>query len=128
MEGGKTIDALVGAKVRAHRILTHVSQDELATTVGIDVGDLAGYEAGLTRFPPDLLLRIAEVLGAKVSDLFQGADEMMVAGTAAVAATLSGRLDEMQDLFTRLSPSLQDEVLAFSRVLANRSGPVGGEP
>lgn len=128
MERGRTIDALVGAKVRAHRIFTHVSQDALAAAVGIDVGDLARYEAGLTRFPPDLLLRVAEIVGATVSDLFQGADEMMGAGPATTVATFSDRLDEIQDLFASLNPGLQDEVLAFARVLANRGGPLGGQP
>lgn len=126
MDRGSTIDGLVGARVRAQRLFTHVSQDELAATLGIGVRDLDTYESGLARFPPDLLLRVAEALGARLSQLFQGVDA--AAEPAAGHAMPPDRLTEMQDLFVRLSPGLQDEALAFARVLASRSGPAGVEP
>ena len=125
MDRGSTIDGLVGARVRVQRLFTHVTQDELAATLGIGVPELDDYEAGLARFPPDLLVRVAEVLGAKLSQLFQGVDAM--AEAAASAATPPGRLIEMQTLFVRLSPSLQDEALAFVRTLASRPGPTDVE-
>ncbi len=122
----RTIDELVGARVRAQRLFTQVGQDELAATLGISIPDLDAYEAGRVRFPPDLLLRAAEVLGAKLSQLFQGVDAM--AETAIGSAIPPDRLGEMQDLFVRLDPSLQDEALAFTRVLASRGASGDVEP
>ena len=91
MDRGKTLDAFIGAKVQAQRIFTYISQDDLAAAVGIEVGDLACYQAVV----PD---------------------------------TPSGRLVEMQDLFTRLNPNLQDEALVFTRALAQRGSPADKEP
>lgn len=127
MDRGKTIDALIGAKVRAQRTFTYVSEGELASTLGIDVHDLARYETGSARFPPDILLKVAEVLGAKVSHLFQGVDEV-VAAEMTTLADLPGQMIEVQDLFARLSPGLQDEALAFIRVLVSRGDPASVEP
>ena len=65
-------DADVGRRIRAQRLLCHMSQTELGNRVGITFQQIQKYEKGVNRVGAGRLARIAEVLNVPVSFFFSG--------------------------------------------------------
>ena len=65
-------DADVGRRIRAQRLLCHMSQTELGNRVGITFQQIQKYEKGVNRVGAGRLARIAEVLSVPVAFFFSG--------------------------------------------------------
>src|SRR5260370_31061794 len=65
-------DADVGRRIRAQRLLCHMSQTELGNRVGITFQQIQKYEKGVNRVGAGRLARIADVLSVPVSFFFSG--------------------------------------------------------
>ena len=76
------IDGRVGAAIRAERLRAGIKQEELAASIGIDRTTLSRYEAGSRSVPVGVLLQIAYVLRAPLSELIPGARAMEAAWAA----------------------------------------------
>jgi transcriptional regulator with XRE-family HTH domain len=63
-------DADVGRRIRAQRLLCHMSQTELGNRVGITFQQIQKYEKGVNRVGAGRLARIADVLNVPVSFFF----------------------------------------------------------
>jgi len=67
------IDKIVGAKVRASRLLAGLSQEKLGAAVGVSFQQVQKYENGANRISASRLQKIAEALNAPLSSFFDGA-------------------------------------------------------
>jgi transcriptional regulator with XRE-family HTH domain len=65
-------DADVGRRIRAQRLVCHMSQTELGNRVGITFQQIQKYEKGVNRVGAGRLARIAEVLSVPVAFFFSG--------------------------------------------------------
>jgi transcriptional regulator with XRE-family HTH domain len=66
------IDAYVGARIREHRTLKGLSQEELAVELGISHQQVQKYERGSNRVGASRLYHIGQALGTPVSGFFDG--------------------------------------------------------
>ena len=66
------VDEHVGARIKALRKTAGMSQEALATQVGVSFQQLQKYERGANRVSASKLFDIAEVLGVDISVFFEG--------------------------------------------------------
>src|SRR3954469_8921155 len=65
------IDRLVGSRVRQRRMQLGMSQEGLATALGLTVPQLQKYEKGVNRIGAGRLHKIAGLLGAPIGTFFE---------------------------------------------------------
>ena len=114
-------DAIVGHNVRAHRLVRHMSQSDLARAIGVTFQQVQKYEKGANRVGAARLVQVASALGMPVTALLQG-----VPGTGrkradpALAALLAnGRRLRLVQAFARIEgASVQQALLALTELLA----------
>jgi transcriptional regulator with XRE-family HTH domain len=63
------LNAQIGAAVRAARLARGVTQDDLASLLGVDRVTISRYEGGKRTLPSPALVRIATYLAISVSQL-----------------------------------------------------------
>jgi transcriptional regulator with XRE-family HTH domain len=80
--GRDSVDLHVGQRLKARRILANMSQERLATALGISYQQLQRYESGKGRLPSAMLYRAAMALGVPIGHFFEQLDE----GAPAAAA------------------------------------------
>lgn len=68
------IDIVVGARVTALRSAQGKTIAQLASAIGRTEVEVARYEAGEQRIPPDDLIKIRQFLGVNLADLFPSPD------------------------------------------------------
>jgi transcriptional regulator with XRE-family HTH domain len=117
-----TVDAAVGRRVRARRILVGKSQGDLGDLVGVTFQQIQKYESGQNRISASRLLSIADVLGVPVSHFFDGID------TAPTDPSTPSKSQEEQYIaltrqFHRLSEDQKRTVVLMIETMA-RSGSV----
>src|SRR4051794_10059345 len=66
------VDVHIGASVRVQRLLADMSQQTLATKLGLTFQQIQKYEKGTNRIGASRLYRIAEILGVPISFMFEG--------------------------------------------------------
>lgn len=67
-------DREVGQRIRAQRLISRMSQEELGERVGITFQQIQKYEKGTNRVSAGRLIRISEILGVPVSFFLEGAE------------------------------------------------------
>ena len=67
-----SIDKLVGRNIRIQRLAKGLSQTELANQLGVTFQQVQKYEKGVTRIGCGRLFQVASILGADVTDFFEG--------------------------------------------------------
>ena len=72
-EGPNPVDIFVGSKVRFRRTLLNMSQEKLATAMGLTFQQVQKYERGLNRISASRLWEIANILKTPISFFFDGA-------------------------------------------------------
>lgn len=70
-EDDRTINATIGAAVRASRVTKGVTQRRMASDIGVTYQQLQNYETGKTRIYADRLHQMAGYLKVPVSAFFQ---------------------------------------------------------
>lgn len=65
------LDILVGARICIVRIRRGMSQSDLAGKIGVSFQQVKEYEKGANRVGASRLLRIAEILGIPIGELFE---------------------------------------------------------
>lgn len=81
---GNPIDRHVGQRVRLCRTLLGVSQEHLATAIGLTSQQVQKYERGWNRISASRLFTIARVLGVPVSYFFDGMPDEVAASSPAL--------------------------------------------
>jgi transcriptional regulator with XRE-family HTH domain len=66
-------DIAIGRLIRAQRLVSRMSQTELANKVGVTFQQVQKYEKGVNRVGAGRLCRIAEALNVPVTFFFEGA-------------------------------------------------------
>ena len=69
------IDAHVGRRVRMARLAGGISQEKLATALGVTFQQIQKYENGVNRVAPGRLHAIAKILNLPVSFFFEGLEK-----------------------------------------------------
>ena len=64
------VDQHVGRRIRGKRRALGLSEENLATALGVETDRIAAYERALARVPSDHLIRLSEVLGVPLSYFF----------------------------------------------------------
>jgi transcriptional regulator with XRE-family HTH domain len=89
--GTGEIDAHIGARLRAARLRSGLSQENLAGRLGITFQQIQKYEKGTNRISASRLLQIATVLNMPVADFFTGLERTTrFQGSDAVAPPYAG--------------------------------------
>jgi XRE family transcriptional regulator, fatty acid utilization regulator len=88
--------ALTGGRVRERRLLLGQRQADLARAVGISASYLNLIEHNRRRIGPEVLARLAEVLGTEPAALAQGAEGMLAADLRDAAAGAGGARPEIE--------------------------------
>jgi len=70
--GGVSIDAHIGARIRARRRGLELTQDNLANRVGVTAQQIHKYENGSNRVSASKLFEIGAALALPMSDFFDG--------------------------------------------------------
>ena len=66
------IDTAVGRNVRIWRMAKGMTQEQLASRVGVTFQQLQKYEVGGNRIPTGRLVKLSGILGIPISALFEG--------------------------------------------------------
>ena len=116
-EGADWVNLHVCRRLKAKRILCHMSQERLAGHMGISYQQLQRYESGKSRLPCSLMYRAAVAMDVPVSYFFDtiqdNADD--VKAIAADKATLR-TVGAVQDIAnTKLRHALLDLIGEISR-------------
>lgn len=90
-----TMTALTGTRLRDRRMALGLRQADLAGRAGISASYLNLIEHNRRRIAPDLLARLAGVLGMPVASLEEGAGAAIVEDLRAAAADFAGQGAEM---------------------------------
>lgn len=69
------VDVHVGKRVRHRRWMVGMTQQQLASKVGIKFQQIQKYETGMNRISASRLWDIAEALNVPISFFFEGIDE-----------------------------------------------------
>lgn len=67
----KSVDLLIGSKLRHQRKLCGISQEQLAQHLNVSFQQIQKYEAGLNRITASRLWKAAEFLSVPVSSFFE---------------------------------------------------------
>ena len=67
-----SIDIAVGRNVRIWRMAKGMTQEQLASRVGVTFQQLQKYEVGGNRIPTGRLVKVSGILGIPISALFEG--------------------------------------------------------
>lgn len=79
--GSAAIDALIGERVRSHRLRAKMSQSGLGEALGVSFQQIQKYETGSNRIGCGRLLKIAEVLDCDVAEFYGSANKGATAST-----------------------------------------------
>ena len=110
------IDATVGKNLRTIREARRLSQDALATQVGVTFQQLQKYEQGDNRISASRMVLIARALDVPLVDLFAGIPGVGAAKRNVFVAL--GQLPlEMATEIARLDPSLAQPLARLIRAL-----------
>lgn len=69
---GPNVDEHIGSRIRARRRMIRLTQDELASRIGVTAQQIHKYENGSNRVAASKLFEIATVLNLPISAFFEG--------------------------------------------------------
>lgn len=111
-EGLNPVDLHVGAKVKTRRLMMGLSQEELATAIGVTFQQVQKYERGTNRISVSRLVEISRALKVPM--------EYFLESTAAVGGTAKktqqrGVSDVKQTAFADSDPMTKRDVVELVR-------------
>lgn len=114
------IDVAVGARVRLLRRVCGISQEALATAIGLTFQQVQKYEAARNRVSASTLVRIAQALGTTVGELVNdGAEGGRPLGDLLDLLAEPGVL-ELAQAFVRIQSDKQQRgLVALARAIAD---------
>ncbi len=72
---GGLLDAYVGKRLKLRRVMLRMSQDELASMIGVTFQQIQKYESGANRISASRLFIISKVLQIDISFFFDGLEK-----------------------------------------------------
>jgi transcriptional regulator with XRE-family HTH domain len=125
--GTTAIDQAIGERIRARRLQIGMSQQRLATLLGITFQQVQKYEKAANRVSAATLLTIAKILDAPMSALLPDYPVAHQATTAPGDHNTSG-LAELCAVYARLNPTAKKRALHLMRTLASEQALLQAEP
>ena len=128
-KGPNPIDIQVGGRMRMRRIAVGMSQEKLATALGLTFQQVQKYEKGANRMGSSRLQQAADVLGVAAAFFFEGADgrphqsdgdALSPAYIDNFVASEEGR--RLARAFMRLRPAVRRRIVDLVNVVAGESG------
>lgn len=117
-------DQWAGRQIRAFRISVGMSQELLASQLGITFQQLQKYENGVNRVSVGRLAQIASVLSVGIGEFFEG---IVTAGKEPVSGTEAFNSDpiaiRMVKIWADLSPEVRSRLAALAETLAVQNRP-----
>jgi transcriptional regulator with XRE-family HTH domain len=99
-----SIDKLVGQNIRFQRLAKGLSQQELATKLGVTFQQVQKYEKGTNRIGAGRLFQIGRILGVHVMDFFNGRDAGKPTATRKVSDLISEpQAFQLMEAFSKIS-------------------------
>lgn len=86
-----SVDRAIGARIREMRMLAGITQQALASRVGVSVQQIQNYEYGASRISAAQLLRVTEIAGVSMGVFFQGVSSSGLSLDRAEEAALEHR-------------------------------------
>lgn len=110
------IDRHIGARLRQRRIMSGLTQQQMADLIGVTYQQAHKYETGLNRIAAGRLYVIAHVLGVEVGYFFEG-----LHGEEQSAPSPQQRvfLDLARNFRNIRTPKHQEAICLLTRILAN---------
>lgn len=71
----RDVDCHVGNRIRERRVMMGLTQQQMATLIGVTYQQAHKYERGINRISAGRLYTIAQALGVSVAYFFQGLEE-----------------------------------------------------
>lgn len=71
----RLLDVYIGKRLKLRRLMLHMSQDELASMVGVTFQQIQKYEAGITKICASRLFIIAKVLQVDIPYFYDGLEK-----------------------------------------------------
>lgn len=102
-----TLRGVVGAKIKALRKSTTMSQADLADKIGCDAPLVGRYERGHTLPGIEQLIRIATVFGVAPGELLPGGQDVLRTRLISLRQKITERITEVD------SPEYLEEMLEF---------------
>jgi transcriptional regulator with XRE-family HTH domain len=112
------VDRHVGAKIRQHRIMLGLTQQQLADMIGVTYQQAHKYERGINRVSAGRLYEIARVFALSVDAFYVGLDQSDTnLGNGRQRMSL-----ELMRCFGRIgNPRHQDALAQMARALADEN-------
>lgn len=74
-DASKRIDQCIGERIRLRRAELGMTQEQLASALGLSYQQVQKYESGANRISASRLYEVAQQLGVSVGGMFSGLDE-----------------------------------------------------
>jgi transcriptional regulator with XRE-family HTH domain len=111
------LEVNIGMQIRFYRKKTGLSQESLATKIGVRQYTIARWERGTTSPTPEQLAQVAKAMGVAIADIY-GTNEK--ATTVIARAPMNKRSGILQEIFEALPPAKQREVLNHAKALKGK--------
>ena len=105
----RSIDQDIGAAIRAARTARGMTQQDLASKIGVTFQQLQKYETASNRISTARLMDIAEALDMAVGEFLPS-----MAATSASAEVSAPDLAKLISLYLRLAPADQQRMLDYA--------------
>ena len=115
-------DLAIGERVRTQRLARKVSQEELASKLGVSFQQIQKYEKGSNRISAVRLAEIATILDINVMALLSGLDsdsEGVSTPTSKFMATKVG-VDLIEAMIRIEEPQIREAVVRFVQAVGSR--------
>lgn len=132
--GPNPIDVHVGSRIRVRRLMLGLSQEKLASGLGLTFQQVQKYEKGTNRVGASRLQHIAGILNIPISYFFAEGDNSLLAKPTvvgdvdAITAFLSSQQGmDLNKAFVKLeNPKIRQRVVQLVATIArNEEGPAG---
>lgn len=114
--GSSAIDRFVALRIKELRLLAGMTQQQLASQLGISSQQMHKFETGIDRLSAGRLLAIARAFDIEVAHLFEGYRGPMP--EPIVDPKTTRMLHNMKDSFLELKPKQQDALTRLARARA----------
>ena len=118
--GPNPVDIYVGSKVKSRRLILGLSQEELATSIGLTFQQVQKYERGTNRISVSRLVDICRVLKVQIDYFFDGSFSAARPGTRNLA--MKGFSDTKQEALEP-DPLMKRDVLELVRAYSRIKSP-----
>lgn len=105
----------IGSRIKEARIKNGLTQEDLASSIGVTKGAIANYENGVSTPKVELLFKLFTALNCDANYLYQ--DDMKILNDLKATAQTDNNLLKIIEIFSELSPQYQDLAIKQIKLL-----------